>query len=107
MPAFQIIGPLANVGAGVSGLVIPAGILLVLPTSPGGQFLLSNLGTEDVFFETGTSSVTCTLPAGADPGCPLLPRTQPIISIAPAQTHIYLICAANSARVVVTPGSGE
>lgn len=107
MPAFQVLGPLANVGAGVSALVTTSGVLVTLPVSPGGQYILSNLGTEDVFFETGLASITCTVPTGVDPGCPLLGRSQPILTVAPGQTHIFFICVANTARIVITPGAGE
>jgi len=105
MPAFQAIRATSASAPSLRVEAIAAGVRVALPTSSNLEYVLTNLGLVDVFAAFGDVAVVCTLPAGATPGIPVLGRTQPIVRVSGAATHVYLISVAGSVDVLLTPGS--
>lgn len=74
------------------------------PAKGGGSCLVSNDGTNTVFFKFGDSSVVATLLNGA----PILAGESRLFGMGPQVTHASVICAATeTGNVHFVPGRGN
>lgn len=95
---FAIIGPTVN-------LVVTATSANIAIPSLGNmnrQILITNLGTNVVFVEFGTSSVTASLGSSK----PILPNSDNAFSVGSALTHLAAIASATGNTIYCTSGVG-
>lgn len=74
-----------------------------LPSTGGGNIMVTNTGTAMVFIEFGGAS---TIEAAVATSSPVLAGSQVVFAIGPAVTHFAAITGTGTATVYATPGQG-
>lgn len=68
----------------------------------GQQIMVTNVGTDVAYIQTGDSNVDAT----ATEGIPIVPGEKGVYSIASSDTHIAVFAASGAPDLIISQGSG-
>lgn len=87
-----------------SSQAIPEGLTGQLGQRPFRTVIVTNKGTEEIYWESGDSDVEARIPPTGSK--PVLPDSQNIFRLPPKHTHIACITATSTSDAEFTAGTG-